>query len=362
MQVSSNRVLIWSKGLDDFLLGSARFNGGIAVQLALWAKTFRDHGWTVYTLSEHANATVQGIHFVTSRTRKGLLGVIADSVAPLVSIVRLRPRLLLFRGASRNLFFVSFWARLMGVRVVFMGASDTDFRPGAELMNREYDKRLYRRGLNMVDRIVVQSQVQGSLVGQHYQKGRTILIPNIWKLGDRSLQRVERPSDSVIWVGNFRSIKRPELFLGLAGRLPGIRFVMIGGAGDRELYDRCSLAAAAINNLEFLGSLPFEAASDRIQQAALLVCTSETEGFPNTFLQAWSCGVPVVTTFDLGGLIHYKRLGLVATNLEDLVAAVRALLEDTDTYKELQRSISAYFADTHCADRAFARLTEFALA
>jgi glycosyltransferase involved in cell wall biosynthesis len=50
------------------------------------------------------------------------------------------------------------------------------------------------------------------------------------------------------------------------------------------------------------------------RQALVLLCTSESEGFPNVFLEAWSCSRPVLTTVDPDDVVATFQLGQVATD------------------------------------------------
>ena len=50
----------------------------------------------------------------------------------------------------------------------------------------------------------------------------------------------------------------------------------------------------------------------------MLINTSEHEGFPNTFLQAWSRGIPVMSFLDPDNLIQEHNLGIVCKNIEEM--------------------------------------------
>lgn len=55
--------------------------------------------------------------------------------------------------------------------------------------------------------------------------------------------------------------------------------------------------ARSLSNVRLHGRIAERAAlAELYRGAALLCCTSSLEGFPNTFLEAWSHGLPVVTT------------------------------------------------------------------
>jgi hypothetical protein len=56
--------------------------------------------------------------------------------------------------------------------------------------------------------------------------------------------------------------------------------------------------------------------------------TSDVEGFPNSYLQAWVRGRPVVAFFDPDGLIQREALGQAVNSLDEMRAALLALLRD----------------------------------
>tara|TARA_Y100001001_G_scaffold159528_1_gene180643 strand:- start:1732 stop:2463 length:732 start_codon:yes stop_codon:yes gene_type:complete len=240
-----------------------------------------------------------------------------------------------------------------------MGAHDTDFEPGKEIINRTHDKVMYRAGLRLTNHFVVQNNSQMSFLHNFYKKRRALLISNIWS-EKNSAPKVTLSVDSyLLWVSNFHERKRPKLYIDLARQLPDYRFLMIGGANNRSLFSECSQLANTVDNLDFLGGLPFSQTNVYFSNASLFICTSESEGFPNTFLQAWANEIPVVTTFDPSGIISANGLGIVVTDLNNLVSATNQLLNDSHLYSSLVKNIRNYFDANHDADNAFCRLVEF---
>ena len=85
-------------------------------------------------------------------------------------------------------------------------------------------------------------------------------------------------------------------------------------------------------------------------QAGVLVCTSSLEGFPNTFLEAWSVGLPVLTTFDPDRIIATHHLGAVAADLAGLEGQLRGLFASDDVYTARRARCYAYFCAHHTVD------------
>ena len=169
----------------------------------------------------------------------------------------------------------------------------------------------------------------------------------------------ETTSAEVVWVGNFRHLKRPEWFFEAARILPDIKFAIAGGAANPELFNQMELDAKSIPNLEFLGQIPIEKSNALIGNAKLLICTSEYEGFPNTFLQAWAAGVPVVSTVDPNDVVKTYKLGIIVNSPNALTAAIKKLTEDNGLYQSMQRSINSYFSAHHSAQKCFESLMKY---
>ena len=74
---------------------------------------------------------------------------------------------------------------------------------------------------------------------------------------------------------------------------------------------------------------------------------SSYEGFPNTFLEAWSHGRPVVTSFDPDGLVERRGLGLVAKTVDQFAVAFAELFSSPEMWGEKARNAREYYVDHH---------------
>jgi glycosyltransferase involved in cell wall biosynthesis len=97
----------------------------------------------------------------------------------------------------------------------------------------------------------------------------------------------QQPKDMILWVGRDDPVKKPERFLDLARAFPNERFTMVCQTLNNDThYKNLVEQAGKIANLEFTRHVPFNRIDDYFQRAKVLVNTSDSEGFPNTFIQA----------------------------------------------------------------------------
>lgn len=246
--------------------------------------------------------------------------------------------------------FVAAFCKAHGKRSIYAGASDVDFIPGRQDIAFARDRKLFEYGLRRVDRIVVQNPNQQADVRRHYGRD-AIIIPNCFNAPPGA--RADR-SGGILWVATVRPQKRPELLLEIARRLPQLRFVMIGGSDPglrAEEYARSIRAAAAqVPNVEFKGFVPFEEADRHFGAARLVVNTSLYEGFPNTFLQAWSRGVPTLAFVDTGFRRDGQPVYDVVKDAGEACLRIDRLMRDDLAWREASHRALAHFRDCHSVE------------
>ncbi len=224
--------------------------------------------------------------------------------------------------AGMQLGLAAVFCRLHRRRVVFRVAHDADCQPDALLVTYWRDRKLYEYGLRRADAILVQSWQQQQALLRNYGLASEI-AGMLVEFPDQIATAAARDID-VLWVNNLRDFKRPGLFLALARRLPGLRLDMIGGPQPHHqgLYNDTARQADALPNLHFHGPVSYQSVAGYYARARLFVNTSSTEGFPNSFLQAWARGTPVISFFDPDGVIRREGLGLAVDSIDAMLAAI----------------------------------------
>lgn len=248
---------------------------------------------------------------------------------------------------------VAMWCRRHGRRFVYSVASDPECDPGLPALTRRHDRALFRYGLRRADRIVTQTQHQRDQLLSGMQLPSTVLAMPCPGPHDLPARRFPRERPRVIWVGRISPEKRPQWLLDLAQAAPHAAFDVAGPwTGDDAAALAFVARAATLPNVTLRGHVPRDAMGEVYRDAAVLLCTSAYEGFPNTFLEAWSFGVPVVSTVDPDALIARQRLGAMSPTPSGLAASLLSLLSSPDEWETISRRARTYYETHHRVDTA----------
>jgi glycosyltransferase involved in cell wall biosynthesis len=251
--------------------------------------------------------------------------------------------------AGGHLGQIVIFARLYGRKVVFRVASDSDCDPGTLLVRFWRDKQLYRFGLRRADLVLAQTPKQRAALLSNYARDSRV-VSSLTDTARRRRSFEDRDID-VLWVGNIRTVKRPEILLEIARRLPATRFHLIGGPMPRaqRLYDAVRGEALTIANVRFHGPVPYHEVGQFYERARVYVSTSDTEGFPNSYLQAWAHGTPVVAFLDPDRLLARHGLGRAPTSVEEMCTCIQALIADPHQWRATSLR-SAQFMDSRFSE------------
>jgi glycosyltransferase involved in cell wall biosynthesis len=118
----------------------------------------------------------------------------------------------------------------------------------------------------------------------------------------------------ILWVGRSEHVKRPDLFLKLAAAFPQTPFTMVcqRATGD-DRYDELVRQAHKLTNLTFVERVPFSEIDGYFERARIFVNTSDSEGFPNTFVQACNAGTAILSlNINPDDFLNVQRCGYCA--------------------------------------------------
>jgi glycosyltransferase involved in cell wall biosynthesis len=328
--------------------------GGEALQHTLLARALARCGWRVSMIvldsGQSDGATWDGV-----KTYKAYR---ADDGIPVVRFLHPRWTKLqsALQRADADIYYtscagaelgqVALFARRHGKKLVFRIASDSDCDPRALLVRYWRDRQLFQWGLARADLVLAQTPSQQRALVRNFARQSQVMGLAVEPAGRRRTFH-ERDIDA-LWVANVRALKRPHLFLEAAAGLPGLSFHVIGArlAEAPALYDEVRARSETLPNVSFHGLVPQHRVGAFFERARIHVSTSETEGFPNTFVQAWSRGTPVVTFLDPERMVSRNGLGAVVSDAEGLHTAIGSLAGDASAWQAASSSSARYF-DEH---------------
>jgi glycosyltransferase involved in cell wall biosynthesis len=350
--------------VDDTIYGYAAGDPSVAggAERYMWLQTraLVAAGWsatlgTWTALKPGQRETIDGVEFVGLERTHSVRAVARFLAAE-------KPDWCHWFGSNHLLGPAAALGRLRGVRTVFSAQFDNDVRPMNALAGRRYLWPFYAAGLWASDRIFLQHGGQLAELPSSLQE-KAFIVPGIVEVPTSSVDhRMRKPY--VAWVGVLRQPKRPDLLIDIAERSPGVEFVVCGGpsSGHRSPpgYSEAIIERfGRVANIRYMGHVAPDQAIKVISGASLLLSTSDAEGFPSVFVEAWASGTPVVTLrIDPDGVIARQRLGAACHGVAAAADTIGHLITSVGERQEMAARCREHVIRRHSADSAVAVVQE----
>lgn len=255
------------------------------------------------------------------------------------------------RGAACETGQVALWCRRHDRPFVFASASDTNCVPGLPDLVSRRERWLYRYGLRSASRVIAQTCAQQDLLRRNFGV-EPVLIRSCLEIVTPGRPRTGVLSEPprILWVGRVSPKKRIEWLFDLAELCPNLLFDVVGDDAGNEAA-RYKRQTAGLTNLFFHGRVPPSGMPRFYDRADVLVCTSVVEGYPNTFLEAWARGLPVVSTVDPDGVLARQGVGLHAPTVPEMKAALQRLLHNTHEYHAISQKGRDFVSREHALEQ-----------
>jgi glycosyltransferase involved in cell wall biosynthesis len=309
------------------------------------------------------------ISTVRSRDRwKRILGPcrVLDYFRVMKVLRRLHPDFIYERGASVYLGIAARYARRSGCTLICHIASERNvqrrwYRSFRTVLFDHLDRWMSEYGLRHTRYIFGQAQYQDRLLRRNFDRKCDLIVGN-WHPEPAGLC-AKVPPIKIVWIANIKPLKKPEIFADLAEELedvPGVEFLMIGRRASRKYQRGLDARLGRVRNLRYLGEQPLEEVNRILAGAHLLVNTSDYEGFPNTFIQAWLHEVPIISLrVDPDDILAREGLGFRSGGFDQLVRDTRHLIENADLRTRMGTRARAYALEKHSLTKNLERVAEF---
>lgn len=330
------------KVLKDHLLDTGRFR--VTWVSRRVSNSYTPENYDVRQVSEHRGLRTRGFFF--------------DS-APLTAILEeLKPDVIYQRVGCAYTGIAAKYARSSGCRMVWHVASEADVTPAKRWSMRDLllpfkpiEKRQLEYGIRHVPKIVVQTKHQAATLLRNYNRTADAVIGNFHPLPNEVLNK--NGPKQILWIANLKAIKNPLAFVSLAEKLQhlkDVRFLMIGDAAiNDKFFEEIERRTAGIGSFTFVGRQTQTQVNVLLAKSHLLINTSFSEGFSNTFIQAWMRKVPVLSLHaDPDELLMREGLGYCTNGDEESLARIAADLITNDAERSaIGERAYAYAIEKH---------------
>jgi glycosyltransferase involved in cell wall biosynthesis len=244
-------------------------------------------------------------------------------------------------------------AKIIGKKFVINIANDKSVKNLQRFS--PYLRRIYRHTLINSNKIIVQTNYQQQRL-KEFAGVKSSVVPNGYTKTDVSIGYKNR--SCFIWVGRLhQEQKRPNLFVELAKRVPEANFLLIGTRGTEQYREYLKKEITSIENMDYKFDVDPNKIHQYYQQSIALVNTSRYEGFPNTFLEAWRVGTPVLG-LDVNPdrfLQQDETTDFHAGDLEILSQIIRKLNCDKEYQNRVSRTVKEEFEQKYSIDKLAGR-------
>lgn len=202
---------------------------------------------------------------------------------------------------------------------------------------------VFNRLLKRSDYVTIQhsGQEPGS---KKKARGKISLYPNIFDR-TRTTFKENPVRDYLVHVGSLTILKGTDKLYQLIRSLDKRNKIIIVGQPKDSRSRRIYKELRKMENVVLKGRLPHCETMELIGNAKALISTSNFEGFPNIFLEAWAMGVPVISLkVNPGDTINKYGLGIYC---EGSLERMKVAIESNEACSIDRNRLISYVSEFH---------------
>lgn len=329
-------------------------SGGSELQMTLLAKNLLVKGYEIYfiTFSKEGNffENMKGINVYNPyfNKKKGWTHFLPNNLYKFLSVLKkIEADIYIQRAGPLTTFLIKIFRK----KYVYSVSDNNSVTSNLKIKKISDLKYIFHiLSIKFASCVFCQTEYQRKAL-MNYTSLKSKVIRNIF-IPNRKYKLEKKRT--ILWVGRIIPIKSPEIYIELAKSLPNYNFKMIGGKsfGDEQYYKQIHDSTKTISNLEFLGPIPHDKIYEFYAEAGLFINTSSSEGFPNTFLEAWANKTPIISlNFDPDEVISKNELGFYCSNFEELKVNTNKLMNNDDLRERMSINSLKYVEINHGAEK-----------
>jgi glycosyltransferase involved in cell wall biosynthesis len=332
--------------------------GGAEIQTYTYAEEYARQGWKVYFISEELELKKSGfenknITLITYRRSNMLVNIINI----MYCLFKVNADVYYYRHYRYILGLISFITKY-GKKVSIWSTTSDPLCDHLAATKHARDKRsvnernifsefkyslqdyIFRYGVINCNYIFVQNSTQQQIVKKSFGRDSIIFYSNT----TISEYRVAR-KNTILFIATMKDMKKPEIFCTIANKMTDDHeYIMIGlNYADMEKAENLN-SILERSKVKYIGEQPVARVKQLLNDSLLLINTSDYEGFPNTFVQAWAAGVPVISlNVDPDGLIKRHGLGYIGNgDLKLMINDMTKIMNNDDLWKSISNKCYEY--------------------
>lgn len=352
--------------------------GGAERQFFLFGRCLKTQGWKVLFITAKPSIKYSICTTELSSLWAGFsylggskIRILPDWLSLWRAMIRANSDYYVIKVPGHLLAPMSLFCRIHNRRLVFWSQMSFDANPKERVGMNRIACMLQDWGLRRTDIVIAQTEAQKENFKENYGIN-AFVVPSICDsltTLDKAIQIFDKKTD-MLWVGNSLPKKQQEVIFSLAALLTHRTFAIAMNNSDTQRFEQARECAEKLSNIAFLGTVPPAKMELWFKNTRLFVNTSIREGFPNTFLQAWMNGVPVVSlNIDPDDIIKSNRLGYVISNTQKfmpydnfkklaqlMVEPIERLLNNIHLRKRIGKKSVEYICRNHVPDVVIPKL------
>lgn len=304
--------------------------GGAVVETLVWMKSLHHHGHEIFQakFEEDDREVKEEFSWIkmvpiynSKKFKKRMVWFTYRFPKLLLSLKKLKLNYLYTSLPTWHTFYIGLICKILGIKHIIRIANDKNVNFDLDNTLNLIDRKLIHLSYLLSDLIVAQSEFQYQELLKKYSNKNVEKLSNPIELNKNYLNVKSSPFGYIAWVANFRHQKNLKLLFEIASICPNEKFKIAGqplvpmDEETKEYVEKLKY----LNNVEFVGIVSQTNILDFLSEAKYLLSTSRYEGFSNTFLEAMTVGLPIITTNTVNpdGIIHKHNLGVLYGDAKD---------------------------------------------
>ncbi|MBN1765571.1 MAG: glycosyltransferase family 4 protein [Sedimentisphaerales bacterium] len=261
---------------------------------------------------------------------------------------KIKPDFILQRGLTLESCLLAFYARLFGMKFIFMIAHDIESE--GKYQKNHARCSLFFLLLRYAYLIIAQNELERDNIVKKGPSARVAILKK--GLDFSKIKNSRKKQYDAIWIARCERWKNPEVFLDLAAANPKLRFCMICSKVDAHeaYFDEVRNRARGLTNVTFFDFVKYDEIYTLLAKSRVFCITSDYEGdWPMTVLEAAATGLPVLSyKLNYGGLLNSYNAGYHCLGSKDMLDTyLTNLIKDNKLLSEKSNKSIRYANEAH---------------